>query len=65
MSSSQTKPEPVTESWHSSELPLSEAESHREHAAALAATVFRKSGADDELVLELEGGRLRLRARTG
>lgn len=40
----------------------SEPESHTEHQAALDATVFRGSPESPELVLELDAGRLRIRA---
>ncbi|HIG72466.1 MAG: hypothetical protein ABGX04_16045 [Myxococcales bacterium] len=46
--------------WSWSE-PLSEPESHIEHRAALDATLFRPAGSADELVLELDGGKLRVR----
>jgi len=36
-----------------------EEQSHLEHRAALEATLFQESGAVDEVVLELEAGRLR------
>lgn len=39
-----------------------EPESHREHQAALDATVFRDGGGDTlEIVFELEAGQLRIR----
>jgi hypothetical protein len=62
MSPHQRKPVPESESWPKPELALSEEDSHREHAAALAATIFRRAGCEEELVFELEGGHLRLRA---
>ncbi len=42
---------------------LSEEESHREHRAALEATLFVSAGAEDELVFELEDGKLHLSGR--
>jgi hypothetical protein len=39
---------------------LSEEQIHREHSAALAATLFHDPGSRDEVVLELESGSLRL-----
>jgi hypothetical protein len=39
----------------------SEPESHTEHQAALDATLFHASGDSSELVLELDGGELRVR----
>ncbi len=39
----------------------SEPESHTEHQAALAATLFRSASDPFELVLELDSGELRLR----
>jgi hypothetical protein len=44
--------------------PLTEEDSHREHRAALEATLFRVSGVDEELVLMLDGGELRFPPRT-
>lgn len=52
----------VPDPWRLVRESISEEDSHREHAAALDATLFRKPGCDDELVFELEGGCLRLRA---
>jgi len=46
--------------WSWSE-PLSEPEVHTEHQAALDATLFRPAGSAEELVLELEAGKLRVR----
>ena len=43
---------------------LTEEDSHWEHRAALEATLFRASGADEELVLMLDGGELRFPPRT-
>jgi hypothetical protein len=63
MSSSQRTRRSIPDSPHNPDLALSEADSHREHAAALEATVFRRPGTEDELVFELDGGHLRLRAR--
>lgn len=45
-----------TETFHRS---LSEEDSHREHRAALDATVFAGCAARDEVVFELEDGELR------
>jgi hypothetical protein len=42
---------------------LSEEASHREHCAALDATVFRRDGKVEEVVFELEDGCLRLQGR--
>lgn len=56
-------PEPIaTEAAvdHPATNSLSEEQSHREHRAALEATVFGRRLRDDELVFELEAGRLRL-----
>jgi len=62
MSSKQREPRPLRDPFTSPDLALSEEESHREHSAALAATVFRSARIDDELVFELDQGCLRLRA---
>jgi len=40
---------------------LSEEASHQDHHAALAATVFGRLRPEDELVLELDAGQLRLK----
>jgi hypothetical protein len=52
------RPAPVEHAWptHS----LSEEASHREHHAALEATLFERRDAADEVVFELESGELRL-----
>jgi hypothetical protein len=48
--------------WRSANGPgPTEEQVHREHAAALEATLFERGGTTDEVVLELESGRLRLR----
>ncbi len=39
---------------------LSEEQIHREHSAALAATIFHDPSSRDEVVLELDSGLLRL-----
>lgn len=44
-------------------ITLSEEASHREHCAALEATLFRRDGEHEELVFELDGGRLRMQGR--
>ena len=41
---------------------ISEPQSHTEHQAALDATLFSVSDESDELVLELDAGKLRLSA---
>jgi len=44
---------------------MSEPQSHTEHQAALDATLFRNSDGSDELVLELDAGKLRIRPSPG
>jgi hypothetical protein len=43
--------------------PLTEEDSHREHHAALEATLFKGRGTDDEVVLVLDDGELRFPPR--
>ena len=51
--------------WEATAPALSEEESHREHRAALEATLFRKRASEDEVVLELAEGQLRIFTRVG
>jgi len=55
--SNASEPGPAWSTWRAP----SEEEIHREHRAALEATLFRDSRSCDELVFELESGLLRLR----
>jgi len=51
-------------SWDSTGAELSEEASHREHCAALDATLFRRhADSGDEVVFELDKGCLRLQGR--
>lgn len=63
------QPKPLHDEWTDADgiarpgpevASLSEEQIHREHAAALAATLFHDPSSRDEVVLELDSGLLRL-----